>query len=77
MMTELAPPNASPATPAHPGGGVLPIYDVRGCADYMGGFFLEAKYVDMGIFWDLYPWVSHNSSKIVSKPPIIIENHMI
>ena len=40
------------------GGGVLPISGIRGCADYLGGFFfLEAKYVDMGIFWNLYLWV--------------------
>ena len=37
-------------------GGVLPILGRRGCADYMGGFFLGAKYVDMGI-WNLYLWV--------------------
>ena len=36
------------------GGGLLPISGIRGCADYMGGFFLGAKYVDMGIFWNLY-----------------------
>ena len=28
--------------------------DIRGSADYMGGFVLGAKYVDMGIFWSLY-----------------------
>ena len=27
---------------------------IRGSADYMGGFVLGAKYVDMGIFWSLY-----------------------
>ena len=31
--------------------------DIRGSADYMGGFVLGAKYVDMGIFWNLYLWV--------------------
>ena len=25
-------------------------FHLWGCADYVGGFFLEAKYVDMGIF---------------------------
>ena len=33
-----------------PGGGVLPIFGRRGCADYIGGFFLGAKSVDMGIY---------------------------
>ena len=35
-------------------GGVLPMFGRRGCADYMGGFFLGAKYADMSIFWNLY-----------------------
>ena len=43
----------------------------------MCGFFLGAKYVDMGIFWNLYLMVLRNSSKIISKPPIIIENLII
>ena len=38
-------------------GGDSLIFGRRGCADYMGGFFLGAKYVDMGIFWNLYLWV--------------------
>ena len=38
----------------YPGGS---IFGIRGCAGYMRGFFLGAKYVDMGIFWNLYLWV--------------------
>ena len=37
--------------PARRGGGVLPIFGIRGCADYMGGFFLEKKYEDTPFFY--------------------------
>ena len=52
----------NPDTPEGGGG----IYGIRGCADYMGGFFFAEKYVGMGIFCNLYAWVYKISTEIVT-----------